>query len=277
MRGFTELILLGHASVLVSPNPSPEPVAEFSQQTEGWVAGEPLNLIEVFVTMMAATHLIHGTGPQEKMRIGIVGAGRMGQTLARLLIRAGHYVKLANSRGPESLAQVISDLGTGATAGTTEEVARFGDVVIIATRWDQIQPAVSALRLEGKVVIDTTNNRIGPGPEGLIDLGGRTSSEVVAEFVPGAHLVKAFNHQPISALDGVPFASSAERKALFIAGDNTDAKKLVSALIRDMGAEPIDVGNLQESGRLLGAGGPLTGHGRLLNVSEARKLLDKVQ
>lgn len=226
---------------------------------------------------MAATHLIRGAGPRDKMRIGIVGAGRMGQTLARLLIHAGHYVNLANSRGAESLSQVISELGAGATAGTTEDVARFGNVVVIATRWDQIQPAVSALRLEGKVVIDTTNNRIGPGPEGLIDLGGRSSSEVVAEFVPGAHLVKAFNHQPISALDGVPLASSAERKALFIAGDNTDAKKVVSTLIRDIGGEPIDVGSLQEGGRLLGAGGPLTGHGRLLNVNEARKLLDKLQ
>jgi predicted dinucleotide-binding enzyme len=211
------------------------------------------------------------------MKIGIIGAGRMGQTLARLLVRVGYQVKLANSRDPESLAQVIADLGAGASAGTTEEVARFGDLIIIATRWDQIPSAVSALRLEGKVVIDTTNNRIGPGPEGLIDLGGRSSSQVVAELVPGAHLVKAFNHQPISALDGLPLASSAERVALFISGDNSDAKELVSKLIRDIGGEPIDLGNLQRGGRLQGTGGPLTGHGRLLNVSEARRLLDESQ
>lgn len=246
-------------------------------QPEGWAAGEPLHVIAAFVTGMAAMHPICGAARKAKMKIGIIGAGRMGQTLARVLVRVGYQVKLANSRGPESLTQVISDLGPGATAGTTEEVARFGDVIIIATRWDQIPSAVSALRLEGKVVIDTTNNRIGPGPEGLVDLGGRSSSEVVAELIPGAHLVKAFNHQPIAALDGVPLVSSVERKALFIAGENRDAKELVSALIRDMGGEPIDVGNLRKAGRLLGAGGPLTGHGRLLNVSEARKLLDELQ
>ncbi len=201
----------------------------------------------------------------------------MGQTLARLFVHAGHQVKLANSRGPESLTQLISDLGANATAGTKEEVARFGDVIVIATRWDQIPSAIAGLRLEGKVVIDTTNNRIGPGPEGLIDLGGRSSSEVVAELVPGAHLVKAFNHQPISALDGVPLSSPPERKALFIAGDSADAKELVSKLIRDFGGEPVDVGNLEEGGRLQGTGGPLTGHGRLLTVFEARLLLDKLQ
>ncbi len=140
------------------------------------------------------------------MKIGILGAGRMGQTLARLFVRAGHQVKLANSRRPESLQRLISDLGANSTAGTREEVARFGDVIIIATRWDQVPTAAGALWLEGKVVIDTTNNRIAPGPEGLIDLGGRTSSEIVTELVPGARLVKAFNHQPIPALEGVPLS-----------------------------------------------------------------------
>lgn len=135
------------------------------------------------------------------MNIGILGAGRMGQTLARLLVDAGHRVRLANSRGPESLRPLIAELGPGAVAGTSEEIVAFADVVVLATRWEQTPAAVKGLGpWNGEVVIDTTNNRTGPRPEDLIDLGGRTSSEVVADLLPGARVVKAFNHQPISAL-----------------------------------------------------------------------------
>jgi predicted dinucleotide-binding enzyme len=211
------------------------------------------------------------------MNIGILGAGRMGRTLAHLRVTAGHRVQLANSRGPESLAALIAELGPGAAAGTPKEVIAFADVVVLATRWEQTAAAVQGLGpWNSKVVVDTTNNRFGPGPNDLYDLGGRTSSEVVAELLPGARVVKAFNHQPIPALAESLGPSPSERNALFIAGDDTDAKRLVAQLIRNIGGEPIDTGSLREGGRLQATGGPLAGHGRLLTPSEARRLLAEV-
>src|SRR5512140_1273082 len=136
------------------------------------------------------------------MIVGILGAGHMGKTLAKLFLAAGHEVVLANSRGPASLAPLVDELGSGARAGTPEEVVRSAAVVVIATRWDQTPAALRGLgSLAGKVVVDTTNNRSGPGPNDVFDVGDRTSSEVVAELVPGARVIKAFNHQPIPALN----------------------------------------------------------------------------
>ena len=209
-------------------------------------------------------------------KIGILGAGRMGRTLARLLVKAGYRVKLANSRGPDSLAEIVAELGTLASAGTPKEMVDSSDIVILATRWEQTPPAVGELKpWSRKIVIDTTNNRFGPGAKDLYDLGDSTSSEVVAALVPGARLVKAFNHQPIPELEslGESPAGEKERKAFFIAGDDSDAKQVVAQIIRKIGGEPIDTGNLREGGRLQGTGAPLAGFGRLLGGAEAQRLL----
>lgn len=212
------------------------------------------------------------------MKIGILGAGHMGRTLARPFLGAGHEVWLANSRGPETLRPLVEELGAGAHAGTAREVVVAADIVILATRWEQTPVAVRHLGPWAcKIVIDTTNNRNGPRPEDLIDLGGRTSSEVVADLLPGARVVKAFNHQPIPLLAELPNHATAERMALFIAGDDAEAKLLVAQLIRDIGGEPIDTGGLRAGGRLQGTGGPLAGHGHLLAASEARSLLWQLQ
>jgi predicted dinucleotide-binding enzyme len=210
------------------------------------------------------------------MQIGILGAGRMGRMLARLLIQAGHTVQLSNSRGPESLADLIAELGPGASAATPAELLAANSVIILATRWDQTPAAVRGIGpWDGKVVIDTTNNRFGPNPADLYDLGGRTSSEVVAELVPGARLVKAFNHQPIPSL--AEMAAPGERRALCVAGDDPAAVQLVAGLIRDMGGEPIVTGGLVDGGRLQATGGgPLAGQGRLLSVAEANAILESV-
>lgn len=210
---------------------------------------------------------------EKTLEIGILGAGRMGQTLARLLVKASYRVKLANSRGPDSLAEIVAELGTLASAGTPKEMVDSSDVVFLATRWEQTPLAVRELGpWNGKIVVDTTNNRFGPGAKDLYDLGDSTSSEVVVALVPGARLVKAFNHQPIPELEslGESPAGETERKALFIAGDDFDAKQVVAQIIRKIGGEPIDTGNLREGGRLQGTGAPLAGFGRLLNVQEAQ-------
>ena len=212
------------------------------------------------------------------MVVGILGgSGRMGRTLARLLVEAGHDVRLANSRGPGSLRDLVSELGPHATAVESSDVAAGADVVILATRWQQTRDAVAAVASwEGVVVVDTTNPRFGPGPGDVYDTGAQTSSEVVAGLVTGARVVKAFNHQPIPSLAAELGPEPTERNALFLAGDDPEAKALVARMMRDIGGAPIDTGDLRGGGALQASGGgPLAGHGRLLTVAEARAILDR--
>lgn len=211
--------------------------------------------------------------PGAQTRIGFLGAGRMAQTLARLFLRAGHDVVLTNSRGPDTLTDVIADLGPGASAARPDELTSRADVIVLAVPWAAIPDALRSLGdAAGAIVVDTTNNRVGPRPEDLVDLGGRGSSEVVAALIPGARVVKAFNHQPIPALGTL--AQQESPRALFIAGDDDAAKGIVAQLIRAIGGVPIDTGSLAHGGRLQGTGtGPLAGHGRLLSVEEATEAL----
>ncbi len=211
------------------------------------------------------------------MHIGILGAGRMGSTLARLFVAAGHSVTMANSRAPSSLDELVRELGSRAAAGTLADLASQSDVVVLSTRWEQAPRALAALSPSlGKVIIDATNHRFGPNPQDIYNIGPRTSTEVIASFVPQARVVKAFNHAPISALRDIAQYSADDRKALFLSGDDTDAKRLVAAVIRDIGAEPIDVGNLRNGGMLQDTGRPLAGHGRLLSVKEAQQLFESL-
>ena len=209
------------------------------------------------------------------MVVGILGAGRMGRTLARLLVDAGHDVRLANSRGPASLREVVAELGPRASAVAASDVAAGAGVVILATRWEQLPDAVAAVASwAGAVVVDTTNPRFGPGPDDVYDTGEQTSSAVVADLVPGARVVKAFNHQPIPALAAELGPAPTERTALFLAGDDAGAKARVAELMRSIGGEPIDTGDLRSGGALQASGGgPLAGHGRLLTAAEAADIL----
>jgi predicted dinucleotide-binding enzyme len=213
------------------------------------------------------------------MKVGIVGAGRMGQTLARLALRAGHEVKLANGADAEVLRTIVTALGAGASGGPTDEAARFGDLCVMATRWEQVPDAARQCGdMTGRVVVDVTNNRFGPGAGDVYDLRGRSSSEVVAGLLPGARLVKAFNNQPISVLAEIMHADPGAPPALFLAGDDPASKAVVAEFIREIGAIPIDAGDLAVGGRLMSTGtGPLTGISRLLSASEAAVLLDRAR
>ncbi|OLB79388.1 MAG: hypothetical protein AUI14_10550 [Actinobacteria bacterium 13_2_20CM_2_71_6] len=206
------------------------------------------------------------------MIVGMLGAGQMAQTLARGWLPAGHEIRFANSRGPESLADLVAELGPGASAVTPPELAG-ADVIVLAVRWTQLPDAIAGVgSLAGKIVVDATNNRVGPRPEDVLDLGGRTSSEVVAGYLPGARVVKAFNHLPIPSLGTL--REHPEPLALFLAGDDDAAKAVVAGLIRDLGGAPVDTGGLVEGGRLQGTGGgPLAGHGRALTGAEASAIL----
>jgi hypothetical protein len=211
------------------------------------------------------------------MIIGILGAGRMAQMLVPKLVSGGHQVILTNSKGPESLQPLVRQLGSNVSAATSSEMVTRADVVILATRWGQTPAAVAAAGpWSGKIVVDTTNNRSGPRPQDLIDIGDRGSSEIVAESLPGARVVKTLNYEPIPVFAaGLP--AEGDSGALFISGDDPEAKAVVARLIRDIGGEAIDVGNLRDGGRLHGMGGPLSLKMKLLAPKAAKALLGTVQ
>ncbi|WP_189149256.1 NADPH-dependent F420 reductase [Streptomyces lacrimifluminis] len=216
------------------------------------------------------------------MRIGMIGAGRMGQALTGLFVAAGHDVVLANSRGPESLAGLAAQFGEHTSAADVPGAVAGSDIVVLATPWGRTEAAVSVVGdWSGVVVVDTTNNRTKPGPDGLIDIGDRVSSEVVAEFVPGARLVKAFNTTPVPFLVKGLGSSAGEDNAVYVAGDDAAAKALVGALIAGIGGEAVDTGGLHTGGWLQGMSGPLAGTLEMITPTDARarlaKALDQVR
>jgi predicted dinucleotide-binding enzyme len=183
--------------------------------------------------------------------VGIIGAGRLGQAMARTALRAGRPVVIANSRGPESLASVVSALGDGASAGTVADAAASG-IVVIAVPWASVPNALEGLRWNDQIVIDATNDF------DARDLDGRTSSEVVADLVGDAPVVKAANTLAAALLGADPREAGGQR-VLFLSGDDLDAKAEVSALFQDAGFFTIDLGDLITGGQMQQIGAPLAG------------------
>ncbi|HUR81128.1 MAG TPA: NAD(P)-binding domain-containing protein [Thermoanaerobaculia bacterium] len=181
------------------------------------------------------------------MNIGIIGAGHIGATTARLFIDAGHHVAIANSRGPETLRDLVAELGPNARAATGEEAARFGDVVLLAI---PLKDYTTLPGLGGRIVIDAMNYY--PNRDGNIaplDSGEQTSSELVAAHLEGARIVKAFNTIWFEHLktQGNKSAPVEQRRAIFVAGDDAEAKGVVMKLIEEIGFGPVDMGTLRES------------------------------
>ena len=194
--------------------------------------------------------------------IGFIGSGNIGSTLARLAIDAGHDVVLSNSRGPETLADLVGKLGPSARAATADEAAAAGDVVVVTIPL-KAYAAVPVEPLAGKVVIDTNNyypDRDGEIPE--LEAETTTTSELLAQHLPASHVVKAFNHIFFEdlATQGQP-AGTPGRRALAVAGDDAEAKKTVGELIDgrrhrhptrltdEFGYDVVDVGPLAEGWR----------------------------
>ncbi len=193
------------------------------------------------------------------MKIGIIGSGNIGATTARLFAAAGHDVTIANSRGPESLAELVGDLGPNARAGTVDDAARASDVVLIAIPL-RAYPDLPAEAFAGKVVIDANNyypQRDGQIPE--LDREETTSSELLARHLAGARIVKSFNTMNFRPLgsDGRPDAPRAERLAMYLAGDDEGAKEIVARLIDEVGFAPVDTGSLHEGGVRQQPGSPI--------------------
>jgi predicted dinucleotide-binding enzyme len=183
--------------------------------------------------------------------IGIIGAGNIGQALARTALRAGRKVVISNSRGPESLEPLVATLGAGVSAGTVGEAAA-SEIVAIAVPWTSVPAAVTGLQWDGQPVIDATNAF-------NADLGGRTSSEIVADLVPGAHLVKTANTLRAEVLGADPHDAGG-RRVIFLSGDDALAKAAVVELFDAAGFFTIDLGDLVAGGRMQQLGSPLASH-----------------
>jgi len=171
--------------------------------------------------------------------------------MARTASRTGRDVVIANSRGPDSLASVVSVLGEGVSAGTVDEAASAG-IVVLAVPWDRLPEAVQGLEWNSQIVIDATNDW------GADDLDGRTSSELVADLVAGARVVKAANTLAAEVLGSDPHEAGGQR-VIFISGDDTDAKAEVVVLFRDAGFAAIDLGDLATGGVMQQIHHPLAG------------------
>ena len=182
------------------------------------------------------------------MKIGIIGAGNIGATTAKLFVAAGHEVAISNSRGPDTLVDTVEDIGGGIRAVTSEEAADFGEVVLEAIPFGRYEE-LPADRLAGKTVIDASNYY--PGRDGEIELGGLTSTEALARHLSESKVVKAFNtmYYVTLASDGRSDAPLEDRLVLFVAGDDEEAKRTVSGLIEEIGFAPVDTGPLSTSGK----------------------------
>ena len=185
------------------------------------------------------------------MKIGIIGSGNIGANAAGLFVRAGHEVALSNSRGGQGLEALVSELGGKAKAATIEEAARFGEVVLVAIPFGKFR-TLPAHAFDGKVVIDTGNyypQRDGKFAE--LENEETTSSELLASHLKGARLVKGFNTiwSEHLATQGDTGAALEKRRAIFIAGDDSEAKEIVARLIKEIGFAAVDTGFLHEGGR----------------------------
>jgi 8-hydroxy-5-deazaflavin:NADPH oxidoreductase len=198
--------------------------------------------------------------------IGLIGAGQIGSQVARAAIAGGYDVVISNSRGPETLTDLVSELGPRAHAGTTEQAAAAGDLVVVAIPVKAIDD-LPVDPLVGKVVIDSNNYY--PRRDGNIaalDDDSLTSSELLQNRLRGSHVVKAFNHiyaQQITT-DATP-PRTQDRRALVIAGDDPAAKAQVAELIDVFGFDVVDAGPLAEGWRIQ-PGTP--GYTRRLNAGE---------
>ncbi|MEV7045123.1 NAD(P)-binding domain-containing protein [Amycolatopsis sp. NPDC051061] len=191
------------------------------------------------------------------MKFGMIGAGTLSQAIATHPLKAGHEVVFSNSRGPDTLTELVERLGRGASAGTIAEAGE-ADFVILAVTWRRVREALAALPSRpGRILIDATNQWADPPPAAVLDVLDVGGSEFVASLLPDAHVIKAFDnlYGPVIAADPV---TPAGRRILFYAGDDAGAKSGFRAVVDDFGFAPVDLGPLT-MGRLMQVDGPLTG------------------
>jgi 8-hydroxy-5-deazaflavin:NADPH oxidoreductase len=196
------------------------------------------------------------------MQIGILGAGSVGLAVGRRLTGAGHRVVLSSARGPDALTPVALSIGAEATS-VTEAAAQ--PLVLLALPWLAVPETLEPLPdWQGRILVDATNPFVAFDPPELADLEGRSASVVIAEHAPGARVVKAFNSIAMTDFEKGPRLGDA-RRVLFVSGDDVASKQTVGRLIAELGYAPIDLGGLNDGGRMQQAGGPLAGLDLLVN------------
>lgn len=208
------------------------------------------------------------------MTIGIIGAGALGSNFARSLAKSGISATISNSRGPASLATLVNEFGPSIKAGTVQEAAS-ADIVLIAVRWVDAQKVLTGLpSWNGRIVIDGTNpvefidpaspdandpsNPLAAYGIKAVDLGEKHSSQIIQGFVPGARLVKAFNHLDVTVLQQPELGGG--KRVLFYSGDDASAKEQVRKIIEVCGFFPVDLGVLDVGGPLASLNGALSAH-----------------
>jgi predicted dinucleotide-binding enzyme len=204
------------------------------------------------------------------MEIGTIGAGAFAQAFAKQALKAGHKVMLSNSRGPDTLREIVNQLGPGAMAATKEEAAAC-EMVLLAVPWDNVPETLASLsKWTNQILIDGTNPFHGKAGEfTLADVGNLSTSQLIAALAPGARVVKALNTMIVPNLEADPIVNGAKRVA-FISADDDGAKKRVGSLLAGFGYSVIDLGNLRDGGLIQQAGGPLAGR-NLLEEGERHK------
>jgi len=193
------------------------------------------------------------------MQIGTIGAGALAQAFAKRVLKAGFNVKISNNRGPESLREIVNQLGRGATAVPKEEAAAC-EMVLLAVPWDNVPETLGSLpEWNNQILIDGVNPFHGrSGSFSPAEVGNLSTSQFVAALAPGARVVKAFNHMLVPNLEADPVVNGAKRVA-FVSADDDSAKKRVRSLLEECGYSVVDLGNLRDGGLVQQAGGPLAG------------------
>ena len=183
------------------------------------------------------------------MKFGFIGAGNVAQTYAKHFVRHGHEVVLSNSKGPDSLAELVRNIGSNARAGTVKEAADQ-DVVILSVRWEQAEQALAEVPdWHGRILVDATNRPLD------VDTKGKTGSEIIASYAPGARLVKALNTLVVNWIQD--YSDTKPKLVLFLSGDDADAKRTLARALEETSFVPVDIGSLIDGGKLQQFGGPL--------------------
>ena len=191
--------------------------------------------------------------------IGIIGSGHIGHGLATHLAKTTYPVLITNSRGAESLTDLVASIGGSLKAADFPQTIEQANVLFIAVPWTQLSDLANELqRYSGKIIVDATNNIVSVNPFQLADTAGKTTGEYVATLFPTHRVVKAFNTLAAATL-AQPSQSDLGNTVIVISGDDDDAKKEVADITKAMGFEPIDIGTFQQGGALQDVGGALSG------------------
>jgi predicted dinucleotide-binding enzyme len=207
------------------------------------------------------------------MKIGVIGAGRIGGNCATQAVKGGHEVMLSFARDRSKLEAMASELGSRASVGDPREAAQFADLVILSVPWGVIPDALEqAGALADMIVVDTTN-QFGSGPK---PAQGQTAASFNASRMPGARYTKSFNTLT-SAFQAAAAERDGDQKVVqWIAGDDTEAKQVVAQLIEDMGYVPVDLGSVDTCQVMEAPRRPGAVYGEEYRVADARAVVDAV-